>query len=97
MTFSNVGCKFTVKANQRLSFEVLGRRLGSVFDPQITLYDATGKELPAGHSNDTPIPNGRAYNASASVKPTTANFDAIYGAPSPVSGTRPAIEPVLTM
>src|SRR5439155_5889213 len=46
--------KFTVKANQRLSFEVLGRRLGSVFDPQITLYDATGKELPAGHSNDAP-------------------------------------------
>jgi hypothetical protein len=46
--------KFTVKANQRLSFEVLGRRLGSTFDPQITLYDTAGKELPAGHSNDAP-------------------------------------------
>ena len=25
------------------------------------------------------------------------NFESMYGAPSPVSGTRPAIEPVLTM
>jgi hypothetical protein len=46
--------KFTVKANQRLSFEVLGRRLGSAFDPEITLYDASGRELPRGHSNDAP-------------------------------------------
>ena len=34
-----------VKAGQRLSFEVLGRRLGSAFDPQLTLFDArTGRE-----------------------------------------------------
>jgi hypothetical protein len=47
--------KITVKAGQRLSFDVLGRRLGSTFDPQLTLYDAkTGKELPDGHSNDAP-------------------------------------------
>jgi hypothetical protein len=47
--------KVTVKAGQRLSFEVLGRRLGSAFDPQLTLYDArTGKEMPDGHSNDAP-------------------------------------------
>jgi hypothetical protein len=47
--------KLAVKANQRLSFEVLGRRLGSAFDPQLTLLDAaTGKELPAAHSNDAP-------------------------------------------
>ncbi len=47
--------KVAVKAGQRLSFEVLGRRLGSAFDPQLTLLDAaTGKELPAGHSNDAP-------------------------------------------
>jgi hypothetical protein len=47
--------KITVKAGQRLSFEVLGRRLGSQFDPQLTLLDAaTGKELPGGHSNDAP-------------------------------------------
>lgn len=47
--------KITVPANQRLSFEILGRRLGSAFDPQITLHDArTGKDLPAGHSNDAP-------------------------------------------
>src|SRR5690349_5695059 len=47
--------KITVKAGQRLSFEILGRRLGSAFDPQITLYNAkTGKELPDGYSNDAP-------------------------------------------
>src|SRR5262245_31210161 len=47
--------KVTVKAGERLSFEVLGRRLGSAFDPQITLYSAaTGRELPGGHSNDSP-------------------------------------------
>ena len=43
------------------------------------------------------MPNGRAYSASASVSPTTANFEATYGAPSPVSATRPATEPVFTM
>jgi hypothetical protein len=47
--------KVSVAAGQRLSFEVLGRRLGSAFDPQLTLSDArTGRELPAGHSNDAP-------------------------------------------
>jgi hypothetical protein len=47
--------KFAVKAGQRLSFEVLGRRLGSFFDPQISLFDLrTGRELPGGHSNDAP-------------------------------------------
>jgi hypothetical protein len=44
-----------VKAGQRVSFEILGRRLGSAFDPQLTLYDPrTGQELPGGHSNDAP-------------------------------------------
>jgi hypothetical protein len=47
--------KITAQAGQRLSFEVLGRRLGSAFDPQLNLYDAhSGHELPAGHSNDAP-------------------------------------------
>jgi hypothetical protein len=47
--------KVSARAGQRLSFEVLGRRLGSAFDPQLTLYDlATGRELPGGHSNDAP-------------------------------------------
>ena len=47
--------KVTATAGQRLSFEVLGRRLGSLFDPQLTLLDAkTGRELPGGHSNDAP-------------------------------------------
>jgi hypothetical protein len=47
--------KVSVKAGERVSFEVLGRRLGSALDPQLTLYDPrTGKELPGGHSNDAP-------------------------------------------
>lgn len=47
--------KISVKAGMRLSFDVLGRRLGSAFDPQLTLLDArTGRELPGGHSNDAP-------------------------------------------
>ena len=47
--------KVTVQAGQRLSFEVLGRRLGSPIDPQLTLFDArTGRELRGGHSNDAP-------------------------------------------
>lgn len=46
--------KFQVAAGAALSFEVLGRRLGSALDPQITLFDSKGRELPAGHSNDAP-------------------------------------------
>jgi hypothetical protein len=47
--------KVSVKAGQRLSFEVLGRRLGSALDPQLTLLDPrTGRELPGGHNNDSP-------------------------------------------
>src|SRR5262245_15723323 len=47
--------KITVKAGERVNFEVLGRRLGSAFDPQIALYDPrTGRELPGGYNNDAP-------------------------------------------
>jgi hypothetical protein len=47
--------KISAGAGQRVSFEILGRRLGSAFDPQLTLYDArSGRELPGGHSNDAP-------------------------------------------
>jgi hypothetical protein len=47
--------KITATAGQRLTFEVLGRRLGSAFDPQLTLFDPkTGREVPNGHSNDAP-------------------------------------------
>jgi hypothetical protein len=47
--------RIAVTAGQRLTFEVLGRRLGSPFDPELTLFDAhTGRELPGGHSNDAP-------------------------------------------
>jgi hypothetical protein len=47
--------KIPVTAGQRLSFEVLGRRLGSPFNPQLMLYDArTGRELPGGLDHDAP-------------------------------------------
>ncbi len=47
--------KINVMAGQRVSFEVLGRRLGNSFDPQLQLLDAsTGRELPGGYSNDAP-------------------------------------------
>jgi len=47
--------KIKVKAGERVSFEVLGRRLGSLLDPQITLFDArTERELSGGHNNDAP-------------------------------------------
>lgn len=46
--------KFHVTAGQRLSFEILGRRLGSQFDPQLQILDASGHELPGAFSNDAP-------------------------------------------
>lgn len=46
--------KIHVTAGQRLSFEILGRRLGSQFDPQLQILDASGHELPGGFSNDAP-------------------------------------------
>ena len=52
---SNHYYKIRVKGGERVSFEILGRRLGSPVDPQLTLLDAhTGQELPEGHSNDAP-------------------------------------------
>ena len=45
--------KITAKAGERVSIEVLGRRLGSAFDPQLSLLDArSGREL--AYSNDSP-------------------------------------------
>ncbi len=47
--------KVKVQAGQHLSFDLLGRRLGSSVDPQLTLHDAqSGRELAGGHSNDAP-------------------------------------------
>ncbi len=47
--------KIHVKSGQRLSFEIIGHRLGSSFDPQLSLHDGhSGKEYPGGHSNDAP-------------------------------------------
>ncbi len=42
-----------VTAGERVTFEVLGRRLGSGIDPQITLYDARGMREIA-YDNDAP-------------------------------------------
>jgi hypothetical protein len=45
--------KITVKAGQRVTFDVLGRRLGGLLDPELSLYDAkTMREL--AHQNDSP-------------------------------------------
>lgn len=46
--------KFHVAAGQRLSFEILGRRLGSPFDPQLQILDVNGRELPGAFNNDAP-------------------------------------------
>jgi hypothetical protein len=47
--------RVTVKAGQRLSFEVLARRAGSPLDPILFLHDArTGRELPGGLADDSP-------------------------------------------
>jgi hypothetical protein len=45
--------KITVQPGQRVSFDLLGRRLGSAFDPQISIYHAkSNREL--AHDNDAP-------------------------------------------
>lgn len=47
--------KITAKAGQRLTIEVLGRRLGSGFDPIVVLHDVkSNRELPGLYSDDTP-------------------------------------------
>ena len=44
--------KFTAKAGQRVSIEVIAQRLGTALDPVLRLLDATGKELL--YSDDDP-------------------------------------------
>ncbi|MCE9534260.1 MAG: hypothetical protein K8T89_24535 [Planctomycetes bacterium] len=47
--------KISAKAGERLTFEVLARRLGSAFDPIILLHDAkSGLELPGLYNDDAP-------------------------------------------
>ena len=50
--------KFPALAGQRLSIEVLARRIGSTLDPMIRLLDAKGREL--AFNDDTPGLNGDA-------------------------------------
>jgi len=45
--------KIAATAGQRLTFEILGRRLGSALDPILMLHDAkTGREIPGLYSDD---------------------------------------------
>lgn len=47
--------KFNVTAGQRLTLEVLARRIGSTLDPIIKLYDAKSmREMPGFYSDDEP-------------------------------------------
>jgi hypothetical protein len=50
--------KFPAQAGQRISIEVLARRIGSALDPMIRLLDAKGREL--AFNDDTPGLNGDA-------------------------------------
>lgn len=50
--------KFTVSAGQKLSIEVLARRIGSSLDPMLRLLDAKGREL--AYNDDTPGLSGDA-------------------------------------
>jgi hypothetical protein len=50
--------KFPAQAGQRLSIEVLARRIGSTLDPMIRLLDVKGREL--AFNDDTPGLNGDA-------------------------------------
>jgi dienelactone hydrolase len=45
--------KISVQPGQRVSFDVLGRRLGSPIDPQLSIYSAKSKRELA-HDNDSP-------------------------------------------
>jgi hypothetical protein len=46
--------KINVKAGQRLTFDVLGRRLGGLLDPELTIFDMRGSMPEMAHQNDTP-------------------------------------------
>ncbi len=46
--------KFPVKAGESLTVEAVGRRIGSLIDPVVILYDGTGRELPGLYADDTP-------------------------------------------
>ena len=50
--------KFTAAAGQKLSIEVLARRIGSALDPMLRLLDANGREL--AFNDDTPGLSGDA-------------------------------------
>jgi hypothetical protein len=46
--------KINVKAGQRLTFDVLGRRLGGLLDPELTIFEMRGSMAELAHQNDSP-------------------------------------------
>jgi hypothetical protein len=46
--------KINVKAGQRLTFDVLGRRLGGQLDSELTIFDMRGSMPEVAHQNDSP-------------------------------------------
>ena len=57
-----------VKAGQSITFEAVGRRLGSSIDPVIILSDAKGQEIPGLYADDTP---GLQTDARVAYSPLT--------------------------
>jgi len=57
-----------VKAGQPITFEAVGRRLGSPIDPVIILSDAKGQEIPGLYADDTP---GLQTDARVHYKPSS--------------------------
>jgi hypothetical protein len=46
--------KISVKAGQRITIDVLGRRLGGLLDPELSVYDARDLRKDLAHQNDSP-------------------------------------------
>ena len=46
--------KITVKAGQRITIDVFGRRLGGLLDSELSLYDAKNLHKPLAYQNDSP-------------------------------------------
>ena len=80
--------KVSVKPGQRMTFDVIGRRLGSLLDPVIKLYDAkTGREMPGHYSDDEPglqsdcPPERDVPQAAASTLPSKSATPATWAVP----------------
>ena len=62
-----------VKPGQRLTFDVIGRRLGSQLDPMVRLFDAkTGREMPGNYTLKAPLYSSGSVQSFAVQIYTTA-------------------------